>query len=397
MPLPLSLSQDACVVLLICAATAVPSSAQVNFNTLVYFDRTTNGSGPSEPPVQGTDGNLYGTTFLGGTEGDGTIFKMTTGGTLTTIYTFCVETFPCTDGAFPSGLLQATNGNFYGTTLNGGTHTPCAPSAVGCGTVFKITPAGTLTTLYSFCSQTGCTDGNFPSAGLMQGRDGSFYGTTYLGGVKCSNLGGCGTVFKITHGGELTTLYSFCAQNDPNCTDGANPNAPLLQATDGNFYGTTYAGGSNSHGTIFRITPSGKLTSIYTFCATANCTDGDNPNAALLQATDGNFYGTTYFGGGNCISVGGCGTVFEITPAGTLTTLHTFDSTDGANPGGLVQATNGTFYGTTYGGGDQQLWHGFQPVRGARPVRGNTAHLRQRGRTDPDSRERPQGRNKRYI
>jgi uncharacterized repeat protein (TIGR03803 family) len=181
------------------------------------------------------------------------------------------------------------------------------------GTVFKITPGGTLTTLYSFCAHTNCTDGQFPNAALVQGTDGDFYGTTVAGGADTSDSCGppgfaepCGTVFKITPGGILTTLYSFCAQT--NCSDGGLPLAPLVQATDGNFYGTTSRAGANGNGgTVFKITPAGTLTTLYSFCTQTNCADGDGPEAGLFQATNGTLYGTTLTGGANSE-----GTVFSL-------------------------------------------------------------------------------------
>jgi uncharacterized repeat protein (TIGR03803 family) len=301
--------------------------------TLHNFDNTDD-NGPYAGLVLATNGNLYGATSGGGANGDGTIFKITSSGTLTTLHSF-----DNTDGNGPSAdLVQATNGDFYGTTGGGG----CG----GCGTVFKITPSGMLTTLYIFCSLTNCTDGRDPLAGLVPGSDGDFYGTTYFGGANtdsCTYHQGCGTVFKITASGTLTTLHSF------DNTDGANPYAGLVQATNGNFYGTTYAGGHSGYaGTVFKITPRGMLTTLYSFCAQGgNCTDGAGPIAGLVQATDGNYYGTTEGGGAN-----NDGTVFKITPSGTLTTLHSFDGVDGANPNAaLVQRTDGKFYGTTDVGG----------------------------------------------
>jgi uncharacterized repeat protein (TIGR03803 family) len=286
--------------------------------------------------VQATDGNFYGATqwggandncYLGGLVGCGTVFKITSSGTLTTLYDFCSQYSGgnCTDGSAPvAGLVQATNGDFYGTTASGGL--PPLDRAVGAGgTVFKITPSGTLTTLYSFDPDEG---GEAPSAALVQATDGNFYGTTSLGGE-----GGSGTVFKITPSGTLTTLYSFCAQNQligevglRGCPDGAEPFAGLVQATDGSFYGTTADGGANGAGTIFKITLSegaGTLTTLYSFCSQGApyCTDGSAPVAGLVQATNGDFYGTTANGGANNL-----GTVFKITPSGTLTTLYNFCS-----------------------------------------------------------------------
>ena len=287
--------------------------------------------------ILGTDGNFYGTTWHGGAllTNVGTVFEITPSGTLTTLYSFCDQS-GCPDGESPSGgLIQAADGDFYGTTVAGG--------ATTYGTVFKITPGGMLTTIHSFCIERRCTDGANPYATLIQVANGDFYGTTYNGGANSY-----GTVFKITPRGALTTLYSFCAQSG--CTDGQYPYAGLVQATTGDFYGTTYfGGGANNGGTVFKITPSGTLTTLYSFCVQSGCPDGENPSG-LVPATNGDFYGTTSFGGAS-----NDGTVFKITPSGTLTTLYSFCAQsgcpDGEAPAGLVQSTNGAFYGTTsYGG-----------------------------------------------
>jgi uncharacterized repeat protein (TIGR03803 family) len=350
------LSTMVCIVLVFCAATAIAAPAPT-FTTLVNFDGT-NGAFPLTSLVQGADGNFYGTANQGGPSrlscaqdglGCGTVFKITPTGTLTTLYNFCVQG-PCIHGGLPMGaLVLATDGNFYGTTFYGGTN--CG--YYGCGTVFKISPAGKLTTLYSFCSQTGCTDGEALQAGLVQATNGNFYGTTEQGGAGDFGPGGApgGTIFEITPVGRLTTLYSFCSQ--PQCLDGSSPYTGLVQATDGNFYGTTVFGGASKVcpspgcGTIFKITAGGQLTTLYSFCSQANCADGSTPLGALVQASDGNLYGTTAVGGAN-----GGGTVFKITTSGLLTTLHNFDIADGSYADApLVQATDGNFYGTTRTGG----------------------------------------------
>ena len=267
---------------------------------------------PISPVIQGTDGNFYGVTPFGGTNDDSTVFTITPSGTLTTLHNF--------DGAdgrvAVGGLVQGTDGLFYGTTAHGG--------ANGDGTVFTITPSGTLTTLHNFDN----TDGYEPFyGGLVQASDGNFYGTTTQGGAYSSPYcSGCGTVFRITPSGTLTTLYSFCSQ--PNCVDGAFPQAGLVQGSDGNFYGTTFGGGANGNcaggcGTVFKITPIGALTTLYSFCSQPNCADGDEPLTTLVQGTDGNFYGETQLGGAYC-PPNGCGTVFKITSSGRLPpcTLH---------------------------------------------------------------------------
>src|ERR1700675_2332820 len=241
------LSKVACIFFLCCAATVIASSAQT-FTALASLE-TTNGSAPQGYLIQGTDGNFYGTAVYDGSHGDGTVFRITPEGAPTTLYSFCAEA-NCTDGEYPSAGLVQANGDFYGTTSDGG--------AKGAGTVFKITLAGDLTAIYSFCSQANCSDGEYPAAGLVEGTDGDFYGTTSNGGAFGGGCGsyGCGTVFKITPAGRLTTLYTFCSQPNPNCTDDEVPTARLVQSADGNFYGTTAFSGNaetcpNDCGTVF--------------------------------------------------------------------------------------------------------------------------------------------------
>ena len=289
-----------------------------------FTSNGTDGCNPTAALVQGTDGNFYGTTSFCGSGSGGTVFKITSNGTLTTLSSFNGEGGPELPYA---GLIQGSDGNFYGTTTAGGTEH-------GNGTVFKITPSGTVITLHSFA----CTDGCAPYGGLVEGSDGNFYGTTRSGGTNGYNYG---TVFKITANGTFTLLHTFEG------TDGGDPYASMIQDSDGNFYGTTSSAGAHGAGTVFKITPSGTLTTLYSFCACGYpCADGEAPYAGLVQV-DGNFYGTTETGGAN-----NDGTVFEITPSGKLTTLHSFAVSDGAKPyGGVIQA-DGNFYGTTYTGGN---------------------------------------------
>jgi uncharacterized repeat protein (TIGR03803 family) len=305
------------------------------------------GAVPLAGLVQGNDGDFYGTTGGGGTNNCGTIFKISTNGTLTSLYSFVVTN---DDGYSPyAGLVQGRDGNFYGTTVNGGnTNFNSYPGSFGYGTVFKVTKNGTLTSLYSFG---GTNDGTFPFAGLVQGNDGDFYGTTMGGGKTVPNTNySYGTVFKITTNGVLTGLYYFTGTND-----GAYPQAGLVQGSDGNFYGTTYLGGTNNWGTVFKISTNGALTSLYSFGsitdASGELLDGIEVAAGLVEGKDGDFYGTTTGGGTN-----GYGTIFKINTNGRLTTLHSFGSIfgsiDGANPvAGLVQGSDGNFYGTTEEGG----------------------------------------------
>ncbi|MEY2427256.1 MAG: hypothetical protein QOJ40_141, partial [Verrucomicrobiota bacterium] len=338
------------------------------FTTLYSFSGGANGANPNAL-IQGTNGIFYGTTQNGGTNSSGTVFQMSPGGTPVNLYSFT----GLADGRKPfAGLVQGADGNLYGSTYEGGTNNlgslfkitlsgllttlrgldspdgilPYAALArgsdgnlYGCGyeggagangTVFKLMSDGTFNVLYPF---SGGTNGAYLSGGLIQDADGRLYGTTYGGGAS-----GFGTVFNMTTNGALTTLASFSS------TNGASPYAGLTRGSDGNFYGATFSGGSYSNGTVFRITPAGSITNLYSFRASV---DGQGPVAALLQGSDGNFYGTTTYGGAY-----NDGTVFRIAPNGVLATLAVFDGFNGANPlAALVQSTNGDLYGTTQNGG----------------------------------------------
>jgi uncharacterized repeat protein (TIGR03803 family) len=412
----LSLCQKTFALFLLCAAisatTATGLPAQT-LTTLHSFDNT-DGANPFAGLVQATDGNLYGTTYHGGNGvagGAGTIFRITPSGTLTTLYEFCAQS-GCPDGQWPyAGLMQAGDGNLYGTTYYGGTSEFNAD-----GTAFRITLSGSLTSLHSF----DATDGQGPEAGLVQAANGTFFGTTVAGGIhdvgtvfqmtssgaittlytfgsglaggsptagmiqgSDGNLYGTtegdgaynhGTIFKITPSGALKTLYNFCAETD--CADGADPYAGLVQGLDGNLYGTTAFDGANGGGTVFKITKSGKMTTLYSFCVQSVCSDGANPFSGLVLASDGNFYGTTQYGGAGPCDDGfyaGCGTIFRITSSGTMTTLYSFCAqtgcTDGQSPfAGLFQATDGNFYGTTQFGGTNNLGTVYRLAAGLGPI-----------------------------
>jgi uncharacterized repeat protein (TIGR03803 family) len=383
--------------------------AEDTFTILASFNDSANPW--SETPVQGPNGSLYGTTLNSGDYGRGMVFEITPEGKLTTLYSFCSES-QCADGSNPFvGLVLATDGNFYGTTGTGGANdfgtffkiTPAGKLSTlhsftnyerglgqiwallqasdgnfytttdyggnyKRGSVLKITPGGEVTILHSFCS-TDCTDGEYPSGGLVQGTDGNFYGTTEFGGTN-----GYGNVFKITPAGELTTLYSFGSQPD----DGKFPGAGLFQGANGNFYGTTSSGGAYGKGEVFEITPGGQLAVFHSFEHT------NTPDAALVQATNGSLWGTTEYGGPGVGGGGGTGvggTAFGLYPGGKLITIHDFCLTagcpDGQNPTGLVQATNGKFYGTSrYGGasmaGTVYSWSvGFGPFVKPVPASGS--------------------------
>jgi uncharacterized repeat protein (TIGR03803 family) len=376
----LSWGKRACAFAL-CAATAIAIPAQT-LTALHNFDGA-DGSYPFGPLVK-SNGNFYGTTYYGGNSSNGgTVFKMTPTGALKTLYDFCSQA-GCTDGETPSALIKGTDGNFYGTTSGGGANgygtffriTPSGaltvvynftindvyPSQViqatngdfygtnanGAGRVFEITPTGTLTNLYSFCTLSGCADGRAPVAGVIQGKDGNFYGTTEEGGTTNTDCpSGCGTVFQMTPSGTLTTLHSF------DYTDGAQIEAPLVQARNGNFYGTAFGGGTGTWGTVFEVTSGGTFTTLFNFPVLAGAPGGEFPSGALIQGSNGNFFGITSDGGEG--SEDG-GTVFEVTPGGELASLYGFCSqgncSDGAVPvGALVQYTNGEFIGATTKGG----------------------------------------------
>jgi uncharacterized repeat protein (TIGR03803 family) len=370
---------------LLCVVTSI-ASASVTYKDLVNFD-TTNGQNPNDVAlVQGIDGDLYGTTQLGGDYGNGTVFKISPSGTLTTLWNFCREKNSngfCSDGDQPmAGLTLVIGGDLYGTTFGGGEH--------NAGTVFKITPAGELTTIYSFCSLSGCADGLNPNAGtaLIQGTDGNLYGSTsnnffrltpagklttlyaypefvvqYPTGVVQASDGNFyltvsggvaqnGFILKITPAGKATTLYSFCSIT--NCLDGANPGGPLVQGANGSLYGTTANGGKYGDGTFFELTLAGKLTTLHSFDYGTAGNLGAYENSGVILGADGNFYGVAYEGGEICEF--GCGTLFRMTSAGVLTTVYEFTGgNDSQGPWGLMQDTDGTFYGTTPAGGSKNL------------------------------------------
>jgi uncharacterized repeat protein (TIGR03803 family) len=309
-----------------------------SFATLSSFSGT-NGISPEAPLALGRDGNFYGTTIYGGASGSGgygTAFRVTPGGTLSTLYTFAG-----TNGRVPlSQLFQATDGNFYGTTLDGGVG--------GLGTVFKLTTTGTLTTLLSFNGINGAE----PAGGLVQGIDGNLYGVTETGDGSPAEAG---SVFRVSTSGSAATLSSFSE------TDGAFPAASLVQASDSNFYGTTIDGGSFGEGTLFRATAAGQITSLCSFSGTGGLDPGASPQSSLIQAGDGSLYGATVRGGN-----WNNGILLDLTTSGSLTTLYAF--TGGADGGDvetrLVQGGDGNYYGTTDAGGVFGLGTVFQWIPG---------------------------------
>ncbi len=314
---------------------AQPASVLHNFaDGSVYGD----GFKPSTGLVQGQDGNFYGTTYEGGNYyAGGIIYKVTPQGAMTILHNFGDGTVP-NDGRLPGALVKGSDGNFYGTTQSGGT--------ANNGTVFMLSSDGTtVKILHSFSDGSVPNDGIEPvvNAGLVQGSDGNFYGVTQFGG-----LAGDGTIFKITPQGAVTILHGI---GDGSVNDEGAMSTSLIQGTDGNFYGTTEFGGTYGDGTIFKMTPRGAVTILHSFGDGSLADDGINPLAPLVQGSDGNFYGTTYSG----TSMYG-GNFFQMTPQGAVTILHSFgDGTvpsDGFYPqAGLIQGTDGNFYGTTESGG----------------------------------------------
>ncbi len=311
---------------------AVAASAQTYSVLHTYPIGSGNYSGIGWPQVmsQGRDGLLYSTISNDGTKNVGTVFSITTAGQLNTIYSFCPLT-GCADGSSPlGGVTLGFDGNFYGTTQGGGSH--------GAGTVFKVTPTGTLTTLWNFANG---TDDSVPFYTTLQGQDGNMYGVS-LGQYN----GQYGALFKVSPSGVFKTLRDF------NYTNGATPSLPT-QGTDGNFYGTTQGGGDPTCrcGVVYKATAAGVITVLHNFKGYP--TDGYRPLAVLVQGYDGNFYGTTYQGGAK-----NYGSVFKITPSGTFTLLYSFDSVtgDGLKPiTGLTLGTDGNFYGTTGNGGTKNF------------------------------------------
>ncbi len=293
--------------------------------TVLYtFTGGDDGANPSADLLRDPKGNLYGTTYSGGSNGCGTVFELTPTGTKKILYNFACGV----DGANPyTGLVRDPQGNLYGAMGSGGDS--------GYGTVYKVIPTGTKTVLYNF------TGGADPAPGsqdaLVRDPQGNLYGTTQSGGAY-----GGGTVFKVTPTGTNTVLYSFTGG-----ADGGYPIAGLIRDPKGSLYGTTLVGGASGYGTVFEVSSTGTETVLYSF--TGDGADGIYPNAGLIRDPQGNLYGTTVYGG-----TYGHGTVFKVTRTGTETVLHSFTGgTDGSDPiAGLVRDPQGNLYGVTSSGGD---------------------------------------------
>jgi uncharacterized repeat protein (TIGR03803 family) len=292
------------------------ATATAPFYVVPAQSLTTLASSDDATLIQASDGNFYGLQATEGAGFVGSIFKATPSGNVTTIYSFTGGS----DGGFPQDhLVQGSDGSFYGVTLR--------TAAGGNGTIFKVDASGNFTLLYSF---TGSLDGARPYGGLVQGSDGYFYGTASQAGAN-----GYGTIFRIDASGNFTLLHAFAAGSD-----GDGPGGSLLQGADGNFYGTTAAGGTYNAGTVFKMDASGNLTTLYSFTGGA---DGYQPVTGLIQGTDGYLYGATDLP---------AGTLFKVDTSGNFTLLHSFSGADGEEPlAALVQAADGNFYGTAWLGG----------------------------------------------
>lgn len=290
--------------------------------TVLHTFNGNDGANPFGGLIVGRGGVFYGTTFDGGPDSAGTVFRMTITGTVTTLHVFSGGS----DGRSPHDLARGRDGNLYGTTS--------AAGANNNGVMYRITPRGKFTIVHTF---SGGNDGGSPQSGLLLARDGNLYGTASQGGPSGPGVNGYGAVFRISPTGAFSTTYGFTGGSD-----GGQPLAGLAQGSDGNLYGTT----SNNFGTVFKLTTAGVLTTLHSFAfSDGTLTQGA---ATLRQAHNGAFYSTAYGGGTN----NGYGTIYKITMAGAFSVLHTFASSDGANPSaGLIQASNSLLYGaTSYGG-----------------------------------------------
>ncbi|HEX3664974.1 MAG TPA: choice-of-anchor tandem repeat GloVer-containing protein [Rhizomicrobium sp.] len=375
---------------------ALPGPAQSNNLKVLYgFD----GIGPTGPLVTDNHGRFYGTTQVGGANGAGSVFSLYKNRkshkwTEKSLYSFCSVAF-CADGYIPGGTVSVdSSGIIYGTTYAGGTR-GCGYNGDGCGVVYKLTPDGTETVLHAF---TNGSDGSSPYAPPIADGSGNLYGTTALGGgTGCGGLG-CGIVYEISANGHESVLHAFTGGDDgsnpyfgvltfddsgnvvgttilggendegtvfkvsPSGTEsimysfdptdsGHNPEYGLISDAAGNFYGATPDGGVNGAGVVFSLSPNGSQTVLYSF---SGGSDGASPSSALVFDAQGNLYGTTLSGGIGCAKYlpGGCGTVFKLSPQGRKTTLHTFHARrDGKHPSGVIINSSGSLLGTTPVGG----------------------------------------------
>ena len=306
---------------------------------VLYNFKGSDGDGdvPDSMSFRDSADNLFGTTFQGGAYSFGTVFKLDTQGRETVVYSFCSQT-PCTEGAYPGGVIAGKEGSIYGITYAGGNYS-C--ELTGCGTVFKINRDGGFTLLHAF----GGTDGENPNPGLVLDTFNNAYGTTQYGGAY-----GSGVVFKVTSAGDESVEYSFDGG-----ASGAYPNGGLVRDGEGNLYGTTYQGGAYNYGTIFKITALDQFTVLYSFPGGVS---GANPYADLSLDQKGNIFGVTSTGG-----VHNFGTIFKLDASGNETVLHSFgEEAYGIHPSGLIIDASGDLYGTTYQGGKYNYGSVFEVV-----------------------------------
>ena len=301
-----------------------------------------NGAGPEGTLIRDAAGNLYGTTFLGGAYKEGAIFKLDPSGQQTVLHSF-----DKTDGSGPRGpLVMDASGNLYGTTEYGGDLPDC--SDIGCGTIFKLDPAGNLTVLYIF---NDTFDGVLPVGNLVLDRQGNLYGIASQGGSTDCVGGGCGTLYRLDTRGTITILHVFHSADSIGCF----PFGGVIRDQAGNIYGTTDGCAGGDNGTVFKLDPHGQITALYNF---KGGSDGSGSAAPLLQDSAGNLYGTTEFGGDSSCHVLnfqiGCGTVFKLDTTGYETVLYRFHGKqDGAFPmAGLVRDAAGNLYSTAPDAGD---------------------------------------------
>jgi len=354
--------RKACTCVLACSAAlavifAADGALASGYSIVHNFAGSPDGSAPGAAMIMDSTGNLYGTTFEGGTgtnctRGCGTVFKISTKGKKTILYSFQGNT----DGAGPSSrLIRDKAGNLYGTTEYGGDGIDCT----NCGTVFKLAPDGTEAVLNQFVAG---TDGAAPTGDLVMDGKGNLFGTTSAGGGSMNCTEGCGTVYEDVVGGDEKVLYAFTGGND-----GSGPTSGLMQDAKGNFYGTTYSGGANNLGTVFklsRVQGVWKEKVLHSFKGS----DGSAPATGVIADTAGNLFGTTSMGaflGTGCSQ--GCGTVFELTTGGTVKTLHAFKgpNKDGALAGGdLVRDGAGNLYAITLEGGAKNMGTVFKLAPG---------------------------------
>uniref|UniRef100_UPI00333F820F choice-of-anchor tandem repeat GloVer-containing protein n=1 Tax=Castellaniella defragrans TaxID=75697 RepID=UPI00333F820F len=325
-----------CYVLL----TSYKSRPRPGATILANFDRSFGREDVSSPMISGpltadNDGNLYWTSPTVGAEHGGVIFRMTADGRVSPAYTF---DRPDVDAVEPiNGVIQASDGNFYGTTRSN------RPGTVT-GTLYRLTLRGEVTVLHTFGVEKA--DPQLPNSLLVEDQDGMFYGTTAVGGLT-----GDGAVYRMTRAGKFSVLHFFGDDE----IDGKTPSGGLTLGADGNLYGTTEFGGRDNRGIVYQLTPTGKLTVLHSFGSVSD--DGENPKNGVVQDNDGNLYGTTGAGGR-----AGVGAIFKISPNGDYALLYSFPRSvqgDGVGQSSIIAGSDGFLYGTTCSAGANRIGNDF--------------------------------------